>query len=110
MNKNFVLSAIGLILLGIGVSRIKYEVVFLRKHLKHLESEIGRISDDIKVYGAEWSYLNNPKRLKKLAEKYLPKLKPMSNKQVLSYKEFARNDYECQTNRNALESFLDSIS
>ena len=110
MNRNFVLSAVGLILLGICVSRIKYEVVFLRKHLKYLNEEITRISDDIKVYGAEWSYLNDPKRLKQLAEKYLPQLKPMSNKQILSYNEFVRNDYDDKTERSTFESFLNSIS
>lgn len=86
MNKTLIFSIVTLILVGIGVSRIKYEVVFLRKNLKTLQIETEQCLDDIKVLGAEWSYLNNPNRLIKLAQKYLPDMKPIGNKQIIGYK------------------------
>ncbi|MDE5057300.1 hypothetical protein OZD61_00550 [Wolbachia endosymbiont of Drosophila bocki] len=36
-----------------------------------MKSEINLVQSDIKVLQAEWSYLNNPKRLASLVKKYL---------------------------------------
>ncbi len=99
-------SLLFLIFVGICVSRVKYEVVFLRNHLKSINIKIEQFSDDLRVYGAEWSYLNDPKRLKTLCEKYLKNLKPTENKQILSYESVLGNDVEQNLN-NAFGSFLD---
>lgn len=85
MNKSMGLSVVVLLLVGVGVSRLKYEVVFLRKKLQSLNHETEQCLDNIKILEAEWSYLNNPERLKKLAEKYLPDMKPIGVKQFTSY-------------------------
>lgn len=92
MNKTIVISVIFLVLVGIGVSRIKYEVVFLRKTLRTLTKETEKCMDNIKVLEAEWSYLNRPERLKKLANKYLPDMKPVSLKQVMVYNKVIGSD------------------
>ena len=111
MNKNIIFGIATIISLGIGVSLIKYEVVALRKHLCQLKSEIEKNSDELKVLGAEWSLLNDPKRLKKLASKHLPQMKPMVNGQILSYSEFVKTDYEDQrrSRRKEFDSFIDSV-
>jgi hypothetical protein len=73
-----------LILIGGGVMRIKYEVVFLRKVLKDLESELERSTDSLNILQAEWSYLNDPSRLEKLSEKYLKDMRPTENSQIIN--------------------------
>ncbi len=92
MNKSIVIFVIFLVLVGGGVSRLKYEVVFLRKTLKTLTKETEKCMDNIKVLEAEWSYLNRPDRLKKLATKYLPDMKPVSLKQVMLYNSVISSD------------------
>ena len=106
MNKGIVLSSIFLICVGFCVSRVKYEVVFLKDRLKDINSKIDKCSDDLKVYNAEWSYLNDPKRLKTLCTKYLPNLRPTENTQVISYETIVTSDLERDANK-ALGSFLD---
>ncbi|APR98778.1 cell division protein FtsL [Wolbachia endosymbiont of Folsomia candida] len=55
----------------IGLFKVKLYVQSLNRELIKIKSEINSVQSDIKVLQAEWSYLNNPKRLAKLVEKYL---------------------------------------
>lgn len=98
-------------MLGVILSKGKYEVVSLRRQLKQIQSEIYQTIDDLKVYNAEWSYLNDPKRLKELASKYLHNMTITNTKQIETYKNFINNEYEDQkaAKHKAFESFLDSI-
>ena len=111
MQRNLILTLIFFVILGVILSKGKYEVVSLRKQLKSIQNEILQITDDLKVYNAEWSYLNEPKRLIELANKYLPEMAPTDPKQIETYKNFIKNEYEDKTaaKHKALESFLDSI-
>jgi hypothetical protein len=93
LNKSTFISLAALILVGIGVSRIKYEVVFLRKTFRNLESELEKAEDSLNVLSAEWSYLNDPKRLKKLCEKYLKDMRPMENSQIIEYESLNRHRF-----------------
>ncbi|MBQ4875147.1 MAG: hypothetical protein HRK26_03420 [Rickettsiaceae bacterium H1] len=73
-----------LLLAGIGMLfGIKYNVANLQKQLSNIENEIDEIQNTIKIIEAEWSYLTQPARLEKLAEKYL-KLEPILYSQVHS--------------------------
>jgi cell division protein FtsL len=107
MNKTVIFSIIIAILVGIGVSRIKYEVVFLRKTLKNLEEEIEKSNDNIKVLSAEWGCLNNPARLKKLANKYLPEMRPIGNSQIVRYKDIKEGNLSVINNKSSIGSLLD---
>jgi hypothetical protein len=91
MNKIIIISVISLVFLGVCVSRMKYEVVFLRKTLKTINRDIEISSDNIKVLNAEWNYLNNPERLKRLARKYLPKMKAIGIDQIVKYNQIIRD-------------------
>jgi hypothetical protein len=82
LSKATMISLVSLILIGGGVLRIKYEVVFLRKILKGLENDLEKSTDNLNVLRAEWSYLNDPSRLEKLSEKYLKDLRPTENSQI----------------------------
>ncbi len=106
MNKGTILSLAALLVIGIIVSRVKYEVIFLKNKLKDINSKIEKYSDDLKVYNAEWGYLNNPKRLKTLCEKYLKHLQPTTNKQILDYQTILNNDLSPNRN-NAFKDYID---
>lgn len=110
MNKSIVISVVLLVLIGIGVSRIKYEVVFLRKTVKTLATETEKSMDNIKVLEAEWSYLNSPERLKKLANKYLPEMKPIGVGQVMLYNKIIGSDLvatKTEENDSSFKTLLD---
>lgn len=111
MQRNLILTLVFFVILGIVLSKGKYEVVSLRKQLKTIQNEISQTIDDLKVYNAEWSYLNDPKRLTELANKYLPNMDVTDPKQIETYENFIKNEYEDQktAKHKAFESFLDSI-
>ena len=54
MHRNLVLTLIFFVILGVLLSKNKYEVVSLRKQLKTIQNEISQTIDDLKVYNAEW--------------------------------------------------------
>jgi hypothetical protein len=116
VNKAIVVSLFVLILVGICVSRVKYEVVFLRKSLEGINKEMEKCSDDIKIYSAEWSYLNTPQRLKALCGKYLKNLKPLENNQLISYEQFTQSHFQEDCNRTqeghnkAFVAFLNGVA
>ncbi|MBI3447179.1 MAG: energy transducer TonB [Magnetospirillum sp.] len=66
---------------GIGLFVVKYEVKDLEARLNGLNAEIHRNQETIHVLRAEWSYLNDPIRLRALSEKHLG-MRPMMPSQV----------------------------
>ncbi|RAU22905.1 energy transducer TonB [Paramagnetospirillum kuznetsovii] len=57
--------------IGVGLFFIKHEVKDQERRLTSLTTEIQRNQETIHVLRAEWSYLNDPSRLRMLAEKHL---------------------------------------
>ncbi|MDE5064375.1 cell division protein FtsL [Wolbachia endosymbiont of Drosophila tristis] len=55
----------------VGLFKVKLHVQSLDRELIKIKSEINLVQSDMKVLQAEWSYLNNPKRLASLVKKYL---------------------------------------
>ena len=106
MKKSMAFSLVLLILVGFCVSRVKYNVVFLKNRLKKINAEIEKCCDDLKVYSAEWSYLNDPKRLKQLCSKYLPTLRPTEIKQIIDYRTIISSDLDRNVS-SAFGAFLD---
>jgi cell division protein FtsL len=54
-----------------GVFQVKYQVQDLRKDLTEINRQLEQERDAIHVLKAEWSYLNQPDRLRVLAQRYL---------------------------------------
>ena len=100
LNKSVVLSLIFLVFAGFCVSRMKYEVAFLKNKLKEINTQLDRCQDDMKIYNAEWSYLNEPKRLQRLATKYLPNLRPTENRQIINFETLIRSDFDKEISKN----------
>jgi len=57
---------------GYAMFQVKYQVVRLEDELARLERNIGTDREQIRVLDAEWSFLNQPARLERLAKRHLP--------------------------------------
>jgi hypothetical protein len=66
---------------GVGLFFVKHEVKDQERRLAELNADIQRNQEAIHVLKAEWSYLNDPARLRALSEKYLS-MKPVAPSQV----------------------------
>src|SRR5690242_8150849 len=75
--------------IGISLFYIKYQVVALENHLHAIQKQIVKKNEALHVMKAEWVHLTEPKRLQKLAEKYL-KLAPLKPKQIIHFEDLPR--------------------
>ncbi len=71
------------LMVGISLFLLKYEVQSLEERLAALDGEIRRNQESLHVLKAEWSYLNDPARLRELNERHL-ELKPYLPEQVIA--------------------------
>ncbi|MDO8605330.1 MAG: energy transducer TonB [Phaeospirillum sp.] len=76
--------------IGVGLFFIKHEVKDQERHLTSLNTEIQRNQETIHVLRAEWSYLNDPARLRALSEKHLG-MHPVMPTQVATLDSVLRN-------------------
>jgi cell division protein FtsL len=56
---------------AVGLYHINYEVEALEEELEQVRTDIDRERERLDVLEAEWSYLNRPSRLARLARKHL---------------------------------------
>jgi cell division protein FtsL len=66
---------------GYAMFHIKYEVMKLEDELTKVNRQIVADRESTRVLGAEWSFLNQPDRLDRLAKRYLS-LKPIATAQL----------------------------
>lgn len=71
--------------LSVGLVAVKTRVQDMETRLATLQRDIRADRDAIRVLKAEWSHLNDPVRLKRLADAYL-KLSPVTSAQIASVK------------------------
>ena len=69
------------IIVGFGLFHVKYQVQDLEEELARLNAAILKEQQQIHVLRAEWSYLNTPSRLEKLAARHLDLL-PVETAQI----------------------------
>lgn len=74
---------------GVGLFFVKHEVKDLELRLTGLNQEIQRNQEAVHVLKAEWSYLNDPSRLRQLSERHLG-MKPMSSAQIATFDTLGR--------------------
>lgn len=72
------------ILVGIGLFRVKYEVIALEANHMRIKHEIKENKEAIHVLKAEFAHLTEPKRLQALCQKYLPELKSVRSTQLMT--------------------------
>jgi hypothetical protein len=72
-------------IVAIGLFLIKQDVKGLENRLTTLNTDIARSHSEIHVLQAEWSYLDEPARLRTLSERYLG-LQPIAPTQIATLK------------------------
>jgi cell division protein FtsL len=84
---------LGLVALAYVIYQAKYEARGLDERIAVLTKEIERERDTLAVARAEWSLLNRPERIERLAEKYL-KLVPAKPQQLVVLDEVTERDFQ----------------
>jgi cell division protein FtsL len=92
---------LGLVALAYVIYQVKYEARALDEEIASLGKEIDTERDSLAVLRAEWSLLNRPERIERLAQKYL-KLAPIQPRQLVTLdsvtdRDFARPRVEVAT-------------
>jgi len=64
-------SVLGACAVGLGLYMVKYEVQDLKDELSATNRQIVHERESLHVLNAEWSLLNDPSRLSRLAQRYL---------------------------------------
>lgn len=77
------LSLVCILGLGSSIFYIKYQVLALEDSLLQVQRNIYRTKESLHLLKAEWAYLNEPKRLQKLAVHHLD-LKPARPVQLVA--------------------------
>lgn len=90
--------------LGWSLFHVKYTVVDLENAHRSLRKSILAKSEELHVLNAEWTFLNNPERLKELTSKYL-KLEPVRGEQRVSFAE-VQNSGLGEYDRKGLQNVL----
>jgi cell division protein FtsL len=84
---------LGLVALAYVIYQVKYEARSLDERIITLNKEIEAERDALAVLRAEWSLLNRPERIERLAKKYL-KLAPPAPQQLVTVDSVRDRDFE----------------
>ncbi|MEC9367221.1 MAG: cell division protein FtsL [Pseudomonadota bacterium] len=78
----------GLLGLAYGIYQIKYDTRDLDGQVAELRRAIQQERDSVAILRAEWSHLNRPERVERLARKHLG-LEPLKSQQIVSMEQLA---------------------
>ena len=84
---------LGLVALAYVIYQVKYEARALDEEIATLGKQIDEERDGLAVLRAEWSLLNRPERIERLAQKYL-KLAPAQPRQLVTLDTVSDRDFE----------------
>jgi cell division protein FtsL len=84
---------LGLVALAYGIYQVKYETRAFDAEIASLGTKIDDERDAIAVLRAEWSLLNRPERIERLAKKYL-KLAPAKPLQLVTVDTVSDRDFD----------------
>ena len=84
---------LGLVALAYVIYEVKYEARALDAEIAALKKDIETERDAVAVLRAEWSLLNRPERIERLAQKYL-KLAPARPSQLVTLDTLKDSDFE----------------
>jgi hypothetical protein len=88
--------------------QVKYTVSDLENVHKSLKRQILASSEELHVLNAEWAYLNDPSRLRTLAQKYLKELVPIKGEQETSFGSL-KNSGLGEYDRQKLDSIVKKV-
>jgi len=79
-------------LTGVGMFLLKHEVQSRKTELDSLHEYIVNNQEAIRVLRAEWSFLNQPSRIERLARDHLG-LRPLESRQIININKFSSQQY-----------------
>src|SRR6476659_8746458 len=85
--------SLALVVLAYVIYQVKYDTRSLDVDIASLSKDIEAERDSVAVLRAEWSLLNRPERIERLAEKYLD-LAPARPQQLVTLDTVSDNDFE----------------
>lgn len=91
----------GLVALAVVIYEVKYETRSLDQRVAQLRLDLKEERDAIAVLRAEWSHLNRPERLARLARKHLG-LKPLGGRQMVTADQLGAVQVEPASDPNAV--------
>ena len=71
-------------LMATGMFIIKNEVIALENDLEKINAQIREDQNALHVLKAEWTYLNDPSRIRHLSENHIH-MKPLRGEQIISF-------------------------
>ena len=83
---------LGLVALAYVIYQVKYEARSLDEEIASLGKEIDSERDGLALLRAEWSLLNRPERIERLAQKFL-KLGPIQPRQLVTLDSVSDRDF-----------------
>jgi cell division protein FtsL len=84
---------LGLVALAYVTYQVKYEARALDEEIVSLGKQVDQERDALAVLRAEWSLLNRPERIERLAQKYL-KLAPTQPRQLVTVDTVSDRDFD----------------
>jgi cell division protein FtsL len=84
---------LGLAALATVIYQVKYQARSLDEKIVLLQRQIEEERDSLAVVRAEWSLLNRPERIERLAKKYL-ELNPAHPQQIVILHEVTESDFQ----------------
>ena len=94
---------LGIVALAYVIYQVKYEARALDEEIASLGKQIDEERDALAVLRAEWSLLNRPERIERLAQKYL-KLSPAQPRQLVTVDSVSDRDFDRSRFRRAVSS------
>lgn len=107
MNKLHVFLMFSAFCVGLGLFKVKYQVMALENNYKNTLKLVSENKEAIHVLKAELTHLNDPERLQKLAVKHL-NFVAINPSHIVTIKELPKNENENKIN-NLDKSGLDAI-
>jgi cell division protein FtsL len=94
---------------GLGLFRVKYQVMALEKSHREVVKKIAESKESIHVLKAELTHLNDPARLQKLAVTHLghAALKPS---QIVAIHELPKQTTEVKVAVDPIEALMDAVN
>jgi hypothetical protein len=77
-------------IMGMITFSAKQKVMILEEHLAHIHAQMIALRESQHILAAEWSYLNEPSRLQRLAERHLHITAGRSSTQLASLTEITK--------------------
>ena len=71
-------------LMATGMFVIKNKVISLENELERINAQIREDQNALHVLKAEWTYLNDPSRIRHLSENHI-QMKPLRGEQIISF-------------------------